>query len=205
MNSSALSFDDLISKGRLEVPDFLSPSLSNSLLKKVKSFDHAGELRPAGIRGLGEVVKSVRRDEIHWIEDWSSKGLLETKETLMDLGKLLRKELRAPLKSFEAHFSRYGNAAFYKKHLDQHLGQKRRLLTFVLYLNGCDGGELVIYKRDNRNQVDLHIRPEAGKLVLFFSGEIFHEVLPSRSDRFGLTGWYRDDLDLEGKTNLEDL
>ena len=205
MNSSALSFDELISKGRVEIQRFLSPSLTGHLLNRVMSFDQGGALRPAGIRSAGEIVKSVRGDNIRWIEDWGPEPMKETKAVLMELGKALRSELRAPLKSFEAHFSRYGNGAFYKKHLDQHLGQKRRLITFVLYLNHCDGGELVIYKREKRGQIDVHIRPEAGKLVLFLSGEIFHEVLPSRSDRFGLTGWYRDDIDLQGNTNLEDL
>lgn len=202
MIKTTLPFDELISKAWIEIPGFLSPSYSSALLERASSLDELGGLRPAGIGDSAEVVSSIRRDEIRWVEDWSAKGMPETREMLLSMGRELRMELRAPLKSFEAHFSRYGEGAFYKKHIDQHLGQKRRLVTFVLYLNSSQGGELAIYDPKDRNKLQALVRPEAGKLVLFLSGEIFHEVRPSRSERFGLTGWFRDDLDPSGKCNI---
>lgn len=202
MTNLSLPFETLISKGWIEVPNYLSSALTNALLDRVISFENIGALRPAGIRSEAKVVGSIRGDEIRWIEDWGLEYMKAIHSILTALGETLRFELRVPLKSFEAHFSRYGEGAFYKKHIDQHLDQKHRQVTFVLYLNSCDGGELAIYDSKNRNQIDSLITPAPGKLVLFLSGKIFHEVRASHSTRYGLTGWYRDDLDLEGKTNL---
>jgi SM-20-related protein len=61
---------------------------------------------------------------------------------------------------YECHFARYGEGAFYKKHLDafktpeeSHL--PKRLLSSVLYLNrdwgNEDGGELLLYPPQDEN------------------------------------------------------
>jgi Rps23 Pro-64 3,4-dihydroxylase Tpa1-like proline 4-hydroxylase len=37
----------------------------------------------------------------------------------------------------------------------------------------------------------LDILPMAGRLVLFLSGEFWHEVRPAKRPRMSLTGWFR--------------
>jgi len=44
--------------------------------------------------------------------------------------------------------------------------------------------------------VQAKILPESGRLALFLSDRIPHEVLPARRVRWSLTGWFRDDAPL---------
>lgn len=94
---------------------------------------------------------------------------------------------------------------------------KTRQLSCVLYLNTAwhaqDGGELRLYLQklnsdhDPKNVAEktmaektmsecstpesLDILPMAGRLVLFLSGEFWHEVRPAKRERMSLTGWFR--------------
>mmetsp|Transcript_9112 Transcript_9112/g.17166 ORF Transcript_9112/g.17166 Transcript_9112/m.17166 type:complete len:325 (+) Transcript_9112:161-1135(+) len=99
----------------------------------------------------------------------------------------------------------------YPLHIDNPQGLvvgDTRKLTCILYLNPYfeegDGGELRIY-RGKKNFVDL--TPDGGRMVLFWSDEIPHEVLPTSSntsatepleeddskDRYALTIWIPTD------------
>lgn len=87
----------------------------------------------------------------------------------------------------------------YPLHIDNPQGLEAddtRKLTCILYLNPDyqvdrgDGGELRIILQEGENggaskQVDL--TPEGGRLVLFWSDEIPHEVLPTAPDFVGAT------------------
>ena len=42
---------------------------------------------------------------------------------------------------------------------------------------------------DEQNSLD--VQPMAGRLVLFRSAQLFHEVLPAQRERLSLTGWLR--------------
>ena len=86
--------------------------------------------------------------------------------------------------------------AHYRRHLDSYGGEDiPRLLTLLLYLAWepqC-GGELRLHGvegADGANHRDVAPRP--GRLVIFFSQEVEHEVLPSEGERLAVTLWIWD-------------
>ena len=100
------------------------------------------------------------------------------------------------MKRFESQFAIYQKGGFYKKHLDQLKKTRHRQVSCILYLDDClAGGELLIFNKNNKNQLDYTYTPKAGEMVLFFSKSIYHEVLPTQQKRYSLTTWFRDDED----------
>jgi hypothetical protein len=108
--------------------------------------------------------------------------------------------------SFNAKLAVTCPGGSYPLHIDNPQGVSvgdTRKLTCILYLNPeykqGDGGELRLVlsnKEDKISTVDL--APEGGRLLLFWSDEIPHEVLPSapnhgmndeQLDRYALTVW----------------
>ena len=87
----------------------------------------------------------------------------------------------------------YPPGAFYKRHLDSFGPEDSpRWFTALLYTNTCwkdgDGGELQVFLKGKRGPAT-KIQPLAGRLVLFKSREVWHEVLRSRTERFAITCW----------------
>jgi Rps23 Pro-64 3,4-dihydroxylase Tpa1-like proline 4-hydroxylase len=108
--------------------------------------------------------------------------------------------------SFNAKLAVTCPGGFYPLHIDNPQGLSvgdTRKLTCILYLNPeykqGDGGELRLVlsnKEETLSTVDLS--PESGRILLFWSDEIPHEVLPSAPnhdekdeslDRYALTIW----------------
>jgi len=42
------------------------------------------------------------------------------------------------------------------------------------------------------------VLPQQGRLVVFLSDRFVHEVLPSKRDRFSVTGWFRINASVSG-------
>lgn len=66
----------------------------------------------------------------------------------------------------------------------------------VIYLNENwqkdDGGELVIYKNLNHREQTIPIYPKFGRLVVFESQFLEHEVLEVKRElRLSITGWLK--------------
>lgn len=108
--------------------------------------------------------------------------------------------------SFNAKLAVTCRGGSYPLHIDNPQGISvgdTRKLTCILYLNPNykreDGGELRLYLSDDSNHLSsVDIAPEGGRLLLFWSDEIPHEVLPNapnvvddddRFDRYALTVW----------------
>ena len=84
--------------------------------------------------------------------------------------------------------------AHYRRHLDSYEGQDiPRLLTLLLYLTWepREGGHLRVYPPADP-AAPREIEPRPGRLVVFYSQEVEHEVLPSVGDRHALTVWVWD-------------
>ncbi|HCN73582.1 MAG TPA: hypothetical protein DIS96_18500, partial [Pusillimonas sp.] len=57
-----------------------------------------------------------------------------------------------------------------------------------------DGGELCLYESEQSPRENAtRITPAPGRLVIFRSDLVWHEVLPGQKPRWSLTGWLRDD------------
>ena len=69
---------------------------------------------------------------------------------------------------------------------------RRRALTCILYLNDMEGqgGELRLYLGGPDAETPrVDVAPRAGRLLVFESGRLEHEVLAARAPRFALTNW----------------
>jgi SM-20-related protein len=184
----------LVDKGWFYQEDFLDSKFCLELLNEARDL----KWKQAQI-GKGDKLQealSIRNDSISWIEDeQATKAQKNYLVEMNDLMATLNQELYLGLKEFECHFAHYQASGFYKKHLDQHSGSNARVVSSILYLNETTkGGELAIYNRDNPEVIEQLIKPRPGSFVCFLSNQIYHEVLPTESERFSLTGWFRNSI-----------
>lgn len=96
----------------------------------------------------------------------------------------------------EFHYALYPKGTFYKRHIDTFQNDGRRKLSFVCYLNEDgwleeNGGELVLYLDKNGQEVEKIIYPFPGRVVIFESQKIEHEVKPVKTERLSITGWLK--------------
>ncbi|WP_179021355.1 2OG-Fe(II) oxygenase [Winogradskyella forsetii] len=143
---------------------------------------------------VNEVVKkAVRGDIILWIDERfinAAEQLFFNK--INDLKDYLNRTCFLGINQKEFHYAIYPKDTFYKRHLDTFQNDDRRKLSFVCYLNSEDwkpenGGELVLYL-DKEDKV---IYPFPGKVVIFESQIIEHEVKPVNTPRMSITGWLK--------------
>ena len=184
----------LVEKGWFHQEDFMTSDFCLELLSEAQNL----QWKQAKI-GKGDKIQealAIRSDSIAWIEEDSATPAQKNYLTQMDdLRKTLNQELYLGLKDYECHFAQYSTSGFYKKHLDQHTGSNARVVSSILYLNEPEkGGELVIYNRENPEIVEKVITPKPGSFVCFLSNQIYHEVLPTESERYSLTGWFRNTI-----------
>ena len=173
----------------------IEPSLVKSLDAELQIHRIENRFHSASIgRGVHRVInKSIRSDDISWIDDWSGVHLSEFFKLLCELQKELCLKCMLSLKRYEGHFALYQEGGFYEKHLDNHQGRNHRQISTVVYLNACRGGELLIYGEEDPSQVVKTIATSPGRIVLFDSKRVWHKVSPTQSQRRSLTGWFRDD------------
>ncbi|BBP44955.1 prolyl 4-hydroxylase subunit alpha [Thiosulfatimonas sediminis] len=197
LNPDALEhlLDNLVEKGWYEWPQAISSSLCLALLNEVMLAEENGKLKKAGI-GRGDeqqLNRDIRRDQIRWLNG-ESAAQAEFFCIMAALQQEINRALFMGLFEYEAHYALYQPGDFYKKHLDSFQGQANRMVSTVLYLNpdwqAENGGELVIYAKDGQT-IEATIIPSIGKLAIFLSEEIPHEVLPTQLPRASIAGWFR--------------
>jgi SM-20-related protein len=209
--------DALASQGWYEWPQALSPKLCQQLLQESEAYARADKLAPAGI-GRGKIHQrngEIRRDKIRWL-DGQSLAQTQFLQQMTQMKDTLNQAFFLGLFEYEAHFARYEQGDFYKKHLDSFKGRANRMVTTVVYLNPhwqADwGGELVVWPRvsdltdaaneppacSTTDQPLARIWPEMGKMVVFLSEEFPHEVLPTQQPRVSIAGWFRCKTSLGG-------
>lgn len=190
--------EDLATAGFSITPDFLDFSAAQLLAEETRRDWEEGEFRRAGV-GRGEelqVRNEIRRDHVRWLENDKVTGAQALYlEKLDALRQALNRQLFLGLQRYEGHFAVYPPGAFYKAHLDRPRGSEDRWITTILYLNSHwqegDGGELKLQTEAHQREGNfLIIPPRLGTLVTFLSGDFWHEVLPSKTDRLSITGWF---------------
>lgn len=176
----------------------LGDAMLSSLCDEVRVLDRSDALRAARIgRGQDKTRdRSVRRDKIAWLqgETAAQAALCEVFESIR-CG--LNQRLFLGLKRFEAHYATYHPGDFYRKHVDSFHGRASRVVSVVLYLNDqwqeTDGGALQVFNRDSDLEICGRVLPELGRLAVFMSEEIPHEVLPANRTRYSVACWFRQD------------
>lgn len=189
----------IVSQKYAIIEDFFSEedvvALRESLLQKHK--DDAFKKAAIGNRVNEVIVKSIRGDVILWIDEAYSNAA----ETLFfnkinDLVSYLNKTCFLGILHKEFHYALYPEGTFYKRHIDTFQNDDRRKLSFVCYLNHEDwkpenGGELVLYLNENGIETEKIIYPFPGRVVIFESQIIEHEVKPVNTSRLSITGWLK--------------
>lgn len=169
--------------------------LREALLNKQEK--HTFKKAAIGNRVNETIKKSVRGDFIYWIDE----ALANTSEKLFfnkvnDLISYLNKTCFMGILFKEFHYAIYPKGTYYKRHLDTFQNDDRRKLSVVCYLNEEDwqpdyGGELAIYTTENNQEVEKTIIPFPGRLVIFESQELEHEVKTVSHQRLSITGWLK--------------
>lgn len=188
--------DALATQGWCVLSNYFAPALLTDLQTRLTYLESQQALTPAGVgRGSNNVENSdIRRDHTLWLEQQDT-----TEAAFLTQMHVLRQELNQRLMLglffYEAHFSRYGVGAFYKRHLDSFRGRRNRIISTVLYLNDDwqeeDGGLLALYNTETGQEPFMAIAPQMGTFVLFLSEEVPHEVQPARRPRASIAGWFR--------------
>ncbi|AUS05307.1 2OG-Fe(II) oxygenase [Pseudotamlana carrageenivorans] len=143
------------------------------------------------------IVKSIRGDLILWMDE--SKATAKEAfffNKINDLVTYLNRTCFLGILHKEFHYAIYPINTFYKRHIDTFQNDDRRKLSFVCYLNEDgwlpeNGGELVLYLNENGEEVEKVIYPFPGRIVVFESQIIEHEVRPVKQERLSITGWLK--------------
>jgi SM-20-related protein len=176
----------------------LGSNLLSGLRNEVQILDRTEALRRAGV-GRGADLqrdRSVRRDKIAWLQ-----GMTPAQTELFGFFEAVRlglnQRLFLGLRRFEAHYATYHQGDFYRRHVDSFQGRASRVVSLVLYLNEgwdeADGGALQVYNRENENEICGTVLPQEGRMALFMSEEVPHEVLPAHRTRYSIACWFRCD------------
>ena len=191
---------EIYSNSYVVVDNFVDESFRKALLKEQTDLLNQGQFKKAAVgKGdLKQVRAEIRSDEVLWMDPTALSSLQAIFwEKIEELRQVLNRRCFLGLKSFEGHFARYPIGSFYKRHVDQFHAVPHRVVTVILYLNEswteADGGQLRMYfpQEDGSERLE-DVLPVGGRLVVFLSEEIPHEVMPTQKERMSITGWLRN-------------
>lgn len=145
-----------------------------------------------------QIRSAVRGDFIHWIQEAES-GPAEQLffNRIGELTTYLNRTCFMGILQREFHYAVYPKGTFYVRHLDTFRNDDRRKLSVVFYLNEdnwqeSNGGELTLYLPEGDGERALDIYPFPGRVVIFESQVLEHEVKPVKAgERYSITGWLK--------------
>jgi len=170
--------------------------LRNALLAKYE--EDQFKKSAIGNRTNELIEKTIRGDFILWLNE-AEAGIAEQLffDKINQLVNYLNRTCFMGILHKEFHYAVYPKGTFYKRHLDTFQNDGRRKLSIVCYLNDEtwqeeNGGELTIYTSNNGKEDTLDLYPFPGRLVIFESQELEHEVkIVQHSKRLSITGWLK--------------
>jgi SM-20-related protein len=190
---------DIASKKYSIIEDFFTAEQVATLREELLIKYEADSFKKAAIGNrVNEVIaKSIRGDVILWMDEkTASTREMPFFNKINDLIGYLNKTCFMGILYKEFHYAIYPTGTFYKRHIDTFQNDDRRKLSFVCYLNDEDwqpenGGELVLYLDKNGIETEKIIYPFPGRVVIFESQIIEHEVKPVNTKRLSITGWLK--------------
>ncbi|PWI30596.1 oxidoreductase [Flavobacteriaceae bacterium LYZ1037] len=191
--------EDILARQYSVVEDFFTDEevlvLRQSLIEKHE--EDAFKKAAIGNRVNEIIVKSIRGDVILWIDEMkANEAEMIFFNKINSLVSYLNKTCFLGILHKEFHYALYPEGTFYKRHIDTFQNDDRRKLSIVCYLNEAgwiqeNGGELVLYLDENGKETEKVIYPFPGRLVVFESQVIEHEVKPVKTERMSITGWLK--------------
>ncbi len=184
----------LEARGWCVLDDALEPETIQALRSDLLAHRARGALRPAGIgrANTAQVNADIRGDHTIWLSADLGAPARQLLRHFESMRVALNRAVLLGLSEFEAHYAWYPPGATYQRHRDRHRDSDARVLSSVLYLNDAwpaeAGGALRLYINDGES---VDIAPLGGRLVLFLSAQLEHEVLPATHDRLSVAGWFR--------------
>lgn len=191
---------EIYQKSYVVIDNFVDEEFRSALLSEQIDLVNQGKFRHAAVGkgGQKQVRTEIRSDEVFWMDSDELTPLQAAYwGKIEEIRKVLNQRCFLGLRSFEGHFAKYPIDSFYKRHLDQFQAVPHRVVTVILYLNESwtaeDEGALRMYfpQEDGTEQIE-DVLPLGGRMVVFLSGEIPHEVLPTKKERISITGWLKD-------------
>ena len=144
------------------------------------------QLTLARISRTQDANPAVRGDSSMWLtaDDHDFTELLAMFEALRSE---VNRDAWLGLQRTELQLAYYpGDGAGYARHLDAFVGAESRRLTAIAYLNPAwtpaDGGQLRLH-----GEPIVDLAPQLGRLVVFRSAQVEHEVLPTWAPRLAIT------------------
>ncbi|ESU29041.1 2OG-Fe(II) oxygenase [Flavobacterium limnosediminis JC2902] len=191
--------DDLM-RQKYSIADNFFTTEEVVLLRKnlLKKFEENNFKKSAiGNQANEQIVDAVRGDFILWLDEVNADEA-ETVyfDRINDFVNYLNRTCFLGIQDKEFHYALYPEGTFYKRHLDTFQNDSRRKLSMVCYLNEEHwqmdfGGELTIYQNEGDQETELNIVPVQGRMVIFESQVLEHEVKPVRQPRLSITGWLK--------------
>jgi SM-20-related protein len=185
-------FDQLADNDYVFIDDFISKSEQTEIVEFIRREREAGQFTAAGIGTLDTftVDRSIRKDWIRWLNYEAEPAPVKVYlDNLKELLQLLNRYCYLSLSGYELHYAHYAAGSFYKRHLDQFKNHNNRMISVILYLNQNwqpeHGGMLRLYLKEGEKDV----APIGGRLLIFRSNILEHEVLMAHQDRYSITGW----------------
>jgi SM-20-related protein len=184
--------------GWAEHDAFLPPELVVTLAQECAALAAAGSLTRAGVgQGAARTLQpEIRGDQIQWLQAGQSDACDQYLAIMETLRVGLNRELFLGLDEYESHFAFYPPGASYKQHRDRFRDDDSRVVSVIVYLNTDwlpqHGGALRLHLDGTADAMGARdILPVAGRIAMFLSADMLHEVLPATRDRLSLTGWFR--------------
>ena len=179
---------------------FFSEQETKQLRESIIQQDNNQDFHQAAVGNAQneQIVKSVRGDKIRWIDESQQT---ETEEIFFSkinhFIDYLNQTCYMGIDESEFHYAVYPEGTFYQRHVDAFKNDDRRTLSIVLYLNDEEwkdefGGQLALYlPNEDGTEKELNVLPLAGRLAIFDSKTIPHEVKTVNRPRYSITGWLK--------------
>ncbi|MEZ7494657.1 2OG-Fe(II) oxygenase [Leeuwenhoekiella aequorea] len=191
---------DILENSYSIIDNFFDASEIEELRDSLKDIYEADCFKKAGIgdKFNEEVDKTIRGDFILWINEAEGRAVERRFfNKINNLVDYLNRTCFLGILQKEFHYAVYPTGTFYKRHLDTFQNDDRRKLSMVCYLNddswvATNGGELTLYLPSENGETTLDIIPKPGRMVIFESQVLEHEVKPVlASERLSITGWLK--------------
>lgn len=184
-----------LGEGRVLVRDEVLPASQVAAIRAAAERLRAqGALEPAGIGHAGRVKPDLRSDWTTWVADrgGAEPALVALWDWMDGLRRALVEATWVALPRFGLQLALYpGEGARYARHLDALPGDKNRVMTAILYLNPDWTPEQGGLLRAWEPQGPVELEPRGGRLVVFRSEAVPHEVLPAWAPRWAAAAWFR--------------